>query len=499
MNASDFVSKAHLLKEKRDGRNVINLEGFIGEGFFVQGITADAVGKILDDIGSKKDITVTINSGGGSVFEAVAIAQKLVKHQGDVQVEVEGIAASAAMTILLAAHKDKRSMASNAVLMIHESSVFAAGSKKEMRKAAEVLELIDDIAIGEMARSTGQTQKKIRSMMEATTWMSAEKAENLGFVSEILPSSQVEHHVTQENLREVESKDVFDAMVKDADDRAEIALKVAAQVFNMSDKRTFVNEPWDMKTIVTSGKGYSNINGIRWYAALGENWATDRLSEAMELSEFRDRIKNHKLEIKYDGQVYPLSNLEVQMLNKITELLGVQTGEEAVEAIETLQAQPTITTTNFSMKPSGNDEEMKKLRQSLDLVTAQNKTLIDDRENEKTRRIDDEITALVEGGYIKPAQTENYKSLYEMDHEAYLLMVKGLKEDEPRWKNLTDPPKGNTNAGEPVNSDKPADEQLTDIANKAMEADKTLTFPVAFENAKQANPELKKQYDSAQM
>ena len=129
------------------------------------------------------DLTVVINSPGGDVFAGLAIYNALVNHNGNVTVRVDGLAASIASVIAMAG--DKIIMSPGSMIMIHRPSVYAAGTVDDMEKAKDVLLKIEEGITPIYARRTGLSDEKITELLEAETWMLADKAVELGFADEV--------------------------------------------------------------------------------------------------------------------------------------------------------------------------------------------------------------------------------------------------------------------------------------------------------------------------
>lgn len=129
------------------------------------------------------DLTVVINSPGGDVFAGLAIYNALVNHNGNVTVRVDGLAASIASVIAMAG--DKIIMSPGSMIMIHRPSVYAAGTVDDMEKAKDVLMKIEEGITPIYAKRTGLDEDKIAELLEAETWMLADKAVELGFADEV--------------------------------------------------------------------------------------------------------------------------------------------------------------------------------------------------------------------------------------------------------------------------------------------------------------------------
>ena len=133
------------------------------------------------------NITVWINSPGGDCVAAAQIYNMLMDYKGDVTVKIDGIAASAASVIAMAGTKVLVSPVS--MLMIHNPMTAAFGNSEEMQKAIEMLGSVKDSIINAYEIKTGLSRVKLSHLMDAETWMDANKAVELGFADEIMQRS----------------------------------------------------------------------------------------------------------------------------------------------------------------------------------------------------------------------------------------------------------------------------------------------------------------------
>ena len=130
------------------------------------------------------DITVWINSPGGDCVAAAQIYNMLMDYKGNVTVKIDGIAASAASVIAMAGTKVLVSPVS--VLMIHNPMSAAFGNSDEMQRAIEMLGSVKDSIINAYEIKTGLSRAKLSHLMDAETWMNANKAVELGFADDLL-------------------------------------------------------------------------------------------------------------------------------------------------------------------------------------------------------------------------------------------------------------------------------------------------------------------------
>lgn len=175
-----------------DGVHKESADKLIEELDALYGPSAVAAQMTIGDVVCKADdalesVEVEINSPGGSVFEGQRIYNALrgISERGvEVTTTVNGLAASMGSVILMAG--DKRQMTHGSRIMIHEASTIAWGDARTMRKNADLLEGISSEIAGIYAERTGGDEKKIRNLMFAETWMTADEAKANGFVDVVL-------------------------------------------------------------------------------------------------------------------------------------------------------------------------------------------------------------------------------------------------------------------------------------------------------------------------
>ncbi|WP_028988116.1 MULTISPECIES: head maturation protease, ClpP-related [Bacillales] len=130
------------------------------------------------------DITVWINSPGGDVFAAAQIYNMLMEYTGKVTVKIDGLAASAASVIAMAGGDVYMSPVS--MLMIHNPSTIAIGDSEEMLRAKALLDEVKESIINAYELKTGLSRTKLSHLMDAESWMNANKAIELGFADKIM-------------------------------------------------------------------------------------------------------------------------------------------------------------------------------------------------------------------------------------------------------------------------------------------------------------------------
>ena len=172
------------------------------------GITAKEVVQDLQKLGDVPNITVRINSPGGSVFEGTAIYNALKSHPAKIDVFIDGMALSMASVIAMAG--DKITIAENAMIMIHEPSISVSGTAKRLRKTADTLDKTKQSILTSYVKRTGKSEDEVAVLMALETWMTADEALEHGFVDEI---SESKGPVAEFDLSHFGFKRVPDGMV----------------------------------------------------------------------------------------------------------------------------------------------------------------------------------------------------------------------------------------------------------------------------------------------
>lgn len=158
--------------------------------FWGDEVTPATIKQDLDNLGDIKELNVYINSPGGSVFSGQAIYNILKRHPAQKTVYIDGLAASIASVVAMVG--DKRIMPKNAMIMIHDAWVNgASGNAVALRKLADNLDLFSNLALGIYEETTKLSNDQLNEMMDAETWIPAEKALELGFITEIDESKEI--------------------------------------------------------------------------------------------------------------------------------------------------------------------------------------------------------------------------------------------------------------------------------------------------------------------
>jgi ATP-dependent Clp protease, protease subunit len=166
-----------------DNTRTLFLDGVIAEeSWWDDEVTPRAFRDELN--AGKGDVTIFINSPGGDCVAASQIYTMLMEYKGNITVKIDGMAASAASVIAMAGTQVL--MSPTSLMMIHNPLTLAIGDSDEMRKAIEMLDEFKESIVNAYEIKTGQSRAKISHMMDAETWMNANKAIELGFADGVL-------------------------------------------------------------------------------------------------------------------------------------------------------------------------------------------------------------------------------------------------------------------------------------------------------------------------
>ncbi|NWO26571.1 Clp protease ClpP [Leptotrichia sp. oral taxon 417] len=187
----------NVMKNEEEKSAELILYGSIGSDEYWDDISDKAFKQDIENLGDVENITLHINSPGGSVFSAVAIANILKNHKAKVTANIDGLAASAATIITSAC--DTVRMPKNALFMIHNPITFAYGNNQEMQKTVQMLDKVKNSIIETYLNKTKTDKETLSELMDNETWMNAEEAKEYGFIDEILDEN-VEKEVIENKL-----------------------------------------------------------------------------------------------------------------------------------------------------------------------------------------------------------------------------------------------------------------------------------------------------------
>lgn len=140
----------------------------------------------LESVDNSKDISIYINSPGGSVYAGLGMYDTMQFIKPDVATICTGMAASMGAVLMCAGQKGKRSALPHSRIMIHQPMGGAQGQASDIEiTAREILKLKEEL-YQIISKHSGQKLEKIHGDSDRDYWMKAEEAKAYGMIDEIL-------------------------------------------------------------------------------------------------------------------------------------------------------------------------------------------------------------------------------------------------------------------------------------------------------------------------
>lgn len=180
---SNFGERAYDIYSRLLKENIVFLGGPI-EDHMANLIIAQLL--FLQSEDPKKDISLYVNSPGGSVTSTLAIIDTMNHIKNDVSTVCVGIAASGAALILSAGAKGKRFALSNSEVMIHQPLGGAEGQASDIEISAKHILKTRATVNKILAKNTGQSLSKIEKDVDRDFFMDADEAKKYGIIDHVL-------------------------------------------------------------------------------------------------------------------------------------------------------------------------------------------------------------------------------------------------------------------------------------------------------------------------
>ena len=167
--------------DARAGKEItVKVRGPIGD-------TSELIDNLEATAKTADSIHLRINSGGGSVFQTIALYNVLRGLGKRITATVDGVAASAASLLLMAG--DERAMADNAFVMVHSARGGVYGTATDLQSYIDLLERVDAAMVRIYAGRSGQSETAIRELLARDSWLDATESKEAGFVDTITGTS----------------------------------------------------------------------------------------------------------------------------------------------------------------------------------------------------------------------------------------------------------------------------------------------------------------------
>jgi ATP-dependent Clp protease protease subunit len=133
-----------------------------------------------------RDITLYINSPGGSVYDGMAIYDTMQYVNNDVSTIALGMAASMGQMLLCAGTRGKRYALKHARIMMHQASGGIGGTAADIAIQAEQMIHTKKLLIDLIAQHTGQSTEQVEADSDRDRWFTAEQAQQYGFIDHVI-------------------------------------------------------------------------------------------------------------------------------------------------------------------------------------------------------------------------------------------------------------------------------------------------------------------------
>jgi ATP-dependent Clp protease protease subunit len=140
----------------------------------------------LDSVDSGKDISIYINSPGGSVSAGLGIYDTMQFINSDVQTICTGMAASMAAVLLVAGAEGKRSALPHSRVMIHQPMGGAQGQASDIEITAREIQKLKKELYTIISEHSNQPFEKVWADSDRDYWMTAQEAKEYGMIDEVL-------------------------------------------------------------------------------------------------------------------------------------------------------------------------------------------------------------------------------------------------------------------------------------------------------------------------
>lgn len=186
-------------------KGIIKIYGDIEQNFWKKegddSITSlDELDKWFNENKDLATVDIYINSAGGSVFEGVAMYNRIKRSKAYVTVYIEGFACSVASVIAMAGNKIV--MPKTSMMMIHNPWTIVMGNAKELRKTADDLDKMGDMIKNAYLSKAKIDEKKLSKLMDNESFLSAEECFEYGFCTQLEEETAESKEAVEEALED---------------------------------------------------------------------------------------------------------------------------------------------------------------------------------------------------------------------------------------------------------------------------------------------------------
>ena len=195
-----YMNKILNIQNLSDNVVSIDIDGVVGEWW-----EGNDTATIKNEIGSieASKIVVNLNSLGGDLYQGLALHAMLASHPAEVEVNIYGMAASAATIVAMAG--DKIRMAGTGYFLIHKVWTMAIGNANQLEAMLDELKMFDRDLVSMYEKRTGMNRADIEALMEENNgegiWLNADEAREMGFVDEVYETVKIAACAIPDNLK----------------------------------------------------------------------------------------------------------------------------------------------------------------------------------------------------------------------------------------------------------------------------------------------------------
>lgn len=211
----------------------------IGDGWF--GGLSDS--EFVENLSKHKgqDVDIHIDSPGGDVFMGISIANNIARHDGQVDIYIDGVAASIASVIAMAG--DRVIAPSNATMMIHNPWTLTIGNEHDHDKTISILRMLKGQIIDTYLWRATISADELSDKMNTDTWLTARQAAEIGLVDTVLEGGRKSARASLarfDGLYQNIPRDLLDASSKARDGLPKDSLKQTYREF-LDSKLSCIN------------------------------------------------------------------------------------------------------------------------------------------------------------------------------------------------------------------------------------------------------------------
>ncbi|MEI6462073.1 MAG: ATP-dependent Clp protease proteolytic subunit [bacterium] len=192
---NDTILIPSVIEKTRDGERSYDIYSRLLKDriIFVEGQVSDALANsviaqmlFLQKEAPNKDITMYINTPGGSVNAGLAIVDTMNLISCDVSTVAVGMAASMGAILLTSGTKGKRYSLPNASILIHQPIGGTEGQASDIEIEAREILRIKDVLMELIAKQSGQKKAKVLKDSDRNYWMTSDQAKEYGLIDKVL-------------------------------------------------------------------------------------------------------------------------------------------------------------------------------------------------------------------------------------------------------------------------------------------------------------------------